>query len=134
MVEADLPRLRGVLGDIKLSIADLDNQHIGLKEELLYLKKTHEEVTPPFHYLFHQSIATFILNHFPQCFSPLHFYRICTCCEQSKALLTWRLTARLIQTSTGHWMNWEFSTRPLLRKIAGRLNNGTRARLASRTK
>ncbi|KAI7795473.1 keratin 99 [Triplophysa rosa] len=43
IVEADLPRLRGVMGEIKLSIADLENHHTGLTEELLYLKKTHEE-------------------------------------------------------------------------------------------
>ncbi|XP_056591527.1 keratin 99 [Triplophysa dalaica] len=43
IVEADLPRLRGVMGEIKMSITDLEAQHTGAKEELLYLKKTHEE-------------------------------------------------------------------------------------------
>lgn len=50
VVEADSARLRGVVGEIKLSIGDLENQHAGLKEELLYLKKNHEEVTLPFHF------------------------------------------------------------------------------------
>ncbi|XP_043108730.1 keratin 99 [Puntigrus tetrazona] len=42
-VEADSARLRGVLGEIKLSIGDLENQFTGLNEELLYIKKNHEE-------------------------------------------------------------------------------------------
>lgn len=53
IVEADLPRLRGVMREIKMSIADLETQLTGAQEDLLYLKKTHEEVNPPFHYSFH---------------------------------------------------------------------------------
>lgn len=49
VVEADSARLRVVLGEIKLSIGDLENQLTGLNEELLYMKKSHEEVTLPFH-------------------------------------------------------------------------------------
>ncbi|XP_051957899.1 keratin, type I cytoskeletal 47 kDa-like [Xyrauchen texanus] len=43
VVDADLVRLRGVLGEIKLSVGDLENQLNGLKDELLYIKKNHEE-------------------------------------------------------------------------------------------
>ncbi|XP_077059093.1 keratin 99 [Siphateles boraxobius] len=43
VVEADTARLRGVLGEMKLSIGDLENQLTGLNEELLYMKKSHEE-------------------------------------------------------------------------------------------
>ncbi|KAK7119621.1 hypothetical protein R3I94_021444 [Phoxinus phoxinus] len=43
VVEADLARLRAVLGEMKLSIGDLEIQLTGLKEELLYMKKSHEE-------------------------------------------------------------------------------------------
>lgn len=57
VVEADSARLRGVLGDIKLSIGDLENHLTGLKEELLYIKKNHEEV--PF-----QCTLTNLTNYF----------------------------------------------------------------------
>ncbi|XP_073681568.1 keratin 99 [Garra rufa] len=43
VVEADSARLRGVLGEIKFSIGDLQSQLTGLTEELQYLKKNHEE-------------------------------------------------------------------------------------------
>ncbi|XDV51835.1 hypothetical protein PO909_020643 [Leuciscus waleckii] len=43
VVEADSARLRVVLGEMKLSIGDLENQLTGLNEELLYMKKSHEE-------------------------------------------------------------------------------------------
>ncbi|XP_059385228.1 keratin 99 [Carassius carassius] len=42
-VEADSARLSGVLGEIKLAIGDLEIQLTELKEELMYLKKSHEE-------------------------------------------------------------------------------------------
>ncbi|XP_051532676.1 keratin, type I cytoskeletal 13-like isoform X2 [Myxocyprinus asiaticus] len=34
---------QGVIGEIKLSVGDLENQLTGLKDELLYIKKNHEE-------------------------------------------------------------------------------------------
>ncbi|KAF4107660.1 keratin 99 [Onychostoma macrolepis] len=43
VVEADSARLGGALGEIKLYIGDLETQLTGLKEELLYIKKNHEE-------------------------------------------------------------------------------------------
>ncbi|XP_051532674.1 keratin, type I cytoskeletal 47 kDa-like isoform X1 [Myxocyprinus asiaticus] len=43
VVDADLLRLQGVIGEIKLSVGDLENQLTGLKDELLYIKKNHEE-------------------------------------------------------------------------------------------
>ncbi|KAA0707847.1 Keratin, type I cytoskeletal 16 [Triplophysa tibetana] len=67
IVEADLPRLRGVMGEIKMSITDLETQNTGLKEELLYLKKTHEEVNPPFHY-FISTVIHLSHNQFTQWF------------------------------------------------------------------
>ncbi|TRY90703.1 hypothetical protein DNTS_002898, partial [Danionella cerebrum] len=41
--EKESARLREVLRELKLSIGNLENQFIGLKEELLYLKEKHEE-------------------------------------------------------------------------------------------
>ncbi|XP_066503540.1 keratin 99 [Hoplias malabaricus] len=42
-IEADLARLRRALGEMKLSQNNLELQMAGLQEELVYLKKTHEE-------------------------------------------------------------------------------------------
>ncbi|XP_036442349.1 LOW QUALITY PROTEIN: keratin 99 [Colossoma macropomum] len=42
-VETDLARLRGTLGELQLACKDLEIQIPGLKEELVYLKKNHEE-------------------------------------------------------------------------------------------
>ncbi|XP_031144758.2 keratin, type I cytoskeletal 19-like isoform X2 [Sander lucioperca] len=43
MVEADVFRLRGVRDSMTLNISDLEVQIEGLKEELVYMKTTHEE-------------------------------------------------------------------------------------------
>ncbi|XP_049426881.1 keratin, type I cytoskeletal 19-like [Epinephelus fuscoguttatus] len=43
MVEADVLRLRGVRDSMTLAISDLEVQIEGLKEELVYVKRTHEE-------------------------------------------------------------------------------------------
>ncbi|XP_067287610.1 keratin 99 [Pseudorasbora parva] len=43
IVEADLTRMRQVLGEMKMSIGDLEIQLGGLNEELLYMKKNHQE-------------------------------------------------------------------------------------------
>lgn len=103
VLEADSARLRGVLREIKLSIGDLENQLTGLKEELLYTKKTHEEVT-------FQCTLTHLTNYFTRTvfgmflnasFSPLVFSRICICCGSRKTfLLMWGWTVPLSQTLT----------------------------------
>lgn len=43
-VDADVARLRGVRDSLTLAVTDLESQIDGLKEELAYMRTSHEEV------------------------------------------------------------------------------------------